>query len=210
MLICCALTIACTAAMVATLAMGYAKTAGVVKMVGSTAFLGIAVAAGALQSPYGWLVLAGLFFSWWGDLFLIFRNETLFLLGLIVFFLAHVCYGAAFLVHGVNGMWTALTGAALLIPLAIVLRWLNPRLGEMRIPVYAYTGVISAMVALAAGAVGAAGTLLMPVAAVTFYVSDLFVARERFVIIDHWNRFVGLPLYYTAQILFAYSIALVP
>jgi uncharacterized membrane protein YhhN len=41
-----------------------------------------------------------------------------------------------------------------------------------------------------------------------FYVSDLFVARERFMKKAPINRFLGLPLYYTGQFLLAFSVGL--
>ena len=38
-----------------------------------------------------------------------------------------------------------------------------------------------------------------------FYISDLFVARNRFLKREFFNRLVGLPLYYTGQFLLAFS-----
>ena len=48
------------------------------------------------------------------------------------------------------------------------------------------------------------------VAALLFYLSDLAVARERFVAPGRTNRLWGLPTYYVAQILFALSIGSLP
>jgi hypothetical protein len=42
-------------------------------------------------------------------------------------------------------------------------------------------------------------------AAVAFYISDVSVARDRFVAPGFGNRIWGLPLYYAAQLLFALS-----
>jgi hypothetical protein len=42
-------------------------------------------------------------------------------------------------------------------------------------------------------------------AAVAFYLSDVSVARDRFVAPGFGNRIWGLPLYYGAQVLFALS-----
>ena len=53
------------------------------------------------------------------------------------------------------------------------------------------------------GAAPAAGTARLLVAALLFYASDLCVARERFVEHAPVNRYVGLPLYYAGQLLFA-------
>lgn len=38
------------------------------------------------------LLYAGLFFSMWGDIFLMFRNEAFFIFGLGSFLIAHICY----------------------------------------------------------------------------------------------------------------------
>ncbi len=179
---------------------------GVFKMAASTGFMALALTAGALNTWYGIAVLIALFFSWWGDLLLIFRHQTLFLLGLIAFFLGHVGFGAAFLVHGVHLICLLGTLAVLVVPAVIVLRWLNPSLGDMRIPVYAYIAVISLMVACSAGAVGGGGVWIITLGAVMFYCSDLFVARDRFIKADAWNRYLGLPLYYGAQLLMAYTV----
>lgn len=177
------------------------------KMVTSTGFLAMAIAAGGLQSTYGRVVLVALFFSWWGDLFLTSNKEKLFLLGLVAFFLAHVAFAGAFVAHGVNWKWVAVTASAGIVPVVIVVMWLNPHLGSMRIPVYAYMTIISLMVALAAGTWGRGGTALILVGAVLFYLSDIFVARARFVSPGPWNGYIGLPLYYVAQMLLATSIA---
>jgi uncharacterized membrane protein YhhN len=79
--------------------------------------------------------------------------------------------------------------------------------GGMRGAVLAYVLVISAMVVLAAGAAGASGDAAILAGAVAFYVSDLAVARERFVAHSYTNKIWGLPLYYGAQLVLALSVA---
>jgi uncharacterized membrane protein YhhN len=74
--------------------------------------------------------------------------------------------------------------------------------GKLRGPVMAYIVVITGMVALAAGSRSA----WIAAAATAFFVSDLSVARDRFVAPGFGNRLWGLPLYYSAQILFVLSI----
>ena len=177
------------------------------KMSTSTGFLAMAIAAGAFQTPYGRMVFLALFFSWWGDLFLISHQEKLFLMGLVAFFLGHAGFAGAFLVHGVDWKYTVLSIGIGILPVLLVISWLNPHLGSMRIPVYAYMAIITLMVALSIGAWGRGATLLLVVGAVLFYCSDIFVARERFVTQTPWNRHLGLPLYYAAQMVLAISIA---
>ena len=44
--------------------------------------------------------------------------------------------------------------------------------------------------------------------ALFFYISDIFVARNRFLKLEFFNRLIGLPLYYAGQFLLAFSIGL--
>ena len=78
----------------------------------------------------------------------------------------------------------------------------------MKVPVLAYVVVITMMVICAAGTVNAPGGAVRVLGAVAFYLSDLGVARERFVTPGLANRLFGLPLYYGGQVLLALSIAL--
>ena len=71
----------------------------------------------------------------------------------------------------------------------------------MRAPVAGYIVAITAMVALAAGAWGAGARVTLVGGALLFYLSDLCVARERFVVKSKWNGIVGLPLYYAGQLM---------
>lgn len=197
----------CLGGSLAMSASGNGSWAGVFKMLASTAFLALAWWAGAPRSVYGMVIFLGLIFSWWGDLFLISSQPKLFLAGLIVFFLAHVAYLGAFVgVLSMDWRWFGAALAIMVVPAALVLYWIHPGLGEMRYPVYAYVAVISLMVAGASGAMGRGATALVLIGAVLFYVSDIFVARGRFVHGDFWNQGVGLPLYYAGQVLLPYSI----
>ena len=76
----------------------------------------------------------------------------------------------------------------------------------MRGPVVAYVAVISLMVVCAAGPVGAGAGPLLLAGALAFFVSDLAVARERFVARGFSNRAWGLPLYYGATLLLASTV----
>jgi uncharacterized membrane protein YhhN len=42
-----------------------------------------------------------------------------------------------------------------------------------------------------------------------FYVSDIFVARQRFVRTEFLNRRIGLPLYYGGQFMLAFSVGFI-
>jgi uncharacterized membrane protein YhhN len=85
----------------------------------------------------------------------------------------------------------------------------------MRLPVLAYMTVLTLMVV---GAWTVAGTTEIPPlgrgfviwGALLFFVSDLFVARQRFVSPGRVNAVIGLPLYYAGQFLLAFSPAFLP
>lgn len=177
------------------------------KMLASTAFVAAGVLAGGLRTPYGRAILVALFFSWWGDLFLALKGT--FLYGLVAFLLGHIFFAVAFLVHGVRWAWAGAAAAALVPVVIAVTIWLGDTPAELLYPVYAYMAVISAMVALSFGARGAGASWWLVAGAVLFYCSDLFVARQRFVAPGAINGIIGLPLYFGAQWVFAYTCKLV-
>jgi uncharacterized membrane protein YhhN len=179
------------------------------KPIAATAFLAAALAAGALDSDYGRLMLAGLGLCWLGDVLLIPKgSEPAFLGGLTSFLLGHVVYAVAFASLGVEASWLAgaMVGIALLA--AIVLRWLAPHLeGVFRLAVPAYVVVIGSMLATAIAAAGAGATVGVALGAAAFAVSDLAVARDRLVKHEFINGAWGLPLYFAAQLVLAGSVS---
>lgn len=185
---------------------GSRRGAYLCKPLASTGFLGAAIAAGALDSSYGRMVLAALVLSWLGDAFLLSSRSALFLAGLGSFLLAHVAFGAAFVIRGQALAWTAGALAVLILPALVVARWLRPHLpADMRAPVHIYIVVITCMLALAIGTVAAGAPWIVLVGALTFYLSDLSVANDRFVRESFLNKLWGLPLYYFAQLCLAAS-----
>lgn len=98
-------------------------------------------------------------------------------------------------------MFFAVTGA-------VVLRWLRPHVeSKLFGPVLAYVLALSFMAASAIGTHGASADRIIPIAAAAFWLSDLSVATDVFVRSSFSNKAWGLPLYYVAQLLFAFSIA---
>jgi uncharacterized membrane protein YhhN len=75
--------------------------------------------------------------------------------------------------------------------------------------VLSYIAVITVMVWGALSVViGGWAPARVAAGAVLFYLSDLAVARERFVAHSFTNRAVGLPLYYVGQLLLASTTGL--
>lgn len=178
------------------------------KPIASAGFIGTALAAGGLESTYGRAILVALGLSWLGDVFLMFRRSTVFLAGLAAFLVAHVAYGTAFVLHGQSFVWTLTALGVLTVPALVVARWLHPHVPpSMRKPVWAYIVAITVMLSLAVGTRGAGGHIAISTGALCFYISDISVARDRFIEPRFTNRLWGLPLYYGAQILLAMSTA---
>jgi uncharacterized membrane protein YhhN len=179
------------------------------KPVASLAFIGTALASGALATTYGELILLGLLLSLAGDVLLIPHDRpAVFRAGVLAFGSAHGAFAAAFLSQPLSMPWLAVSGALLLVVLLPIGRWLGPHLPPgMRVPVFAYLVVIGVMAALACALSGAGGPLIVALGALAFTASDVSVARDRFVHHGFLNRAWGLPLYYVAQLLLALSPA---
>jgi uncharacterized membrane protein YhhN len=184
-------------------------TFSILAVAACAAFVALSVSRGGAATTYGKLVLVALLLSWVGDALLLSGAERVFFGGLVAFLLAHAAYGVAF--------WT--TGPAPLVSLAallcfgaasvVALRWLWPHLSAGdRPPVVAYILVIVVMCAAATGSSRAVGSLVPAVGAACFMASDVAVARDRFVVPSVANRLWGLPLYYFAQLLLAWTVTL--
>jgi len=177
------------------------------KPVASTGFVLLGLAAGGLATPYGRWVMAALVLGWLGDALLLGRGKAAFVLGLGSFLLGHAAFGAGFAVRGLSWLATTVALVVLALPGRALWRWLEPGVpAALRAPVMAYLGVITAMVALATGTAAARSGWTIPVAAVMFALSDVSVARDRFMNAGWTNKAWGLPLYYAAQCLLAATV----
>ena len=160
---------------------------------------------------YYYILLIGLIFCLGGDVFLALPQERMFLFGLVSFLLGHVCYVLCFFSVAELNSWTWIGSGIALAISSIVFSWLRPHLGSMLVPVIAYITIITAMVIGAFTVLGdpallSTGRFMVLFGAVSFYISDLFVARDRFLITGFVNRLAGLPLYYGGQFLLAFSV----
>jgi len=201
-------TIVATAALLAAERAAWQPGVWAAKPIAAAGFVAAAWANGALATPYGTWILAGLALSWLGDVLLIPKTQPrAFLAGLVAFLLGHVAYTIAFAVRGLD-VATVLVALVAVLALGLAaLRWLLPHVSaRMRGPVLAYVAVISMMLACAAGTVGRAGGAAIFVGAFAFYLSDLAVARQRFVEKSFTNKAWGLPLYFGAQLVLAWTV----
>ena len=200
-------TIFCLLGLAATL---YAETwrpmqKRIPKMVAATAFVAVALAVDALDTTFGRIMLVGLALSWFGDLFLTYNGRGPFVAGLVAFLAGHVAYVIAFLERGTDdSLWLFI--AAVVAAAVAVGSWLMPTVPkELKAPVIAYIAVISLMVATAGSTNTMAADWRIPIGATAFYVSDIFVARDRFAAPGLINRYLGLPLYFGGQLLLAWA-----
>jgi uncharacterized membrane protein YhhN len=176
----------------------------------------IAVALLSLLTPsarpaFTLWVTVGLILSLGGDVALMLRSQRWFLIGLVLFLLAHVVYSVAFTVF--NGFHPEdLIAAAVLLVLAVVVyAYLRPGLGTMQGPVIFYIVVICFMVNRAVStffgeAFTSTQAWLLTLGAILFWLSDLMLAVNRF-----RRPFkaepMGLFLYYGGQLLIALAPA---
>ena len=164
-------------------------------------------------SPYYHLLLLGLLFCLGGDVFLALPQSKMFLLGLVSFLIGHIFYIIGFFSVAPINTWTWLGTFIVLVFSGYVYFWLKPHLGTMKVPVLVYIIVITMMLSGAWSILGESnlaglGRVFIFSGAAFFYVSDLFVARDRFMKKTPINRFLGLPFYYTGQFLLAFSVGL--
>jgi len=177
------------------------------KLVAASAYIAAAWSVGAAGTHYGQVVLLGMAFCWTGDLLLVSNSSrSLFLLGLASFLLGHLAYIGAFAARGVAYPVALGAGLVMAVFAWVVLRWLKPHLDDrMRRPVWLYVIAISLMMAMAAGTYAIAGNWLIPLGALLFLLSDLAVARDRFIAAGFINRAWGLPVYFCGQLALAFS-----
>ena len=177
----------------------------------SVLFVIVALTGTSAHPTYFDFVLAGLLFCVAGDVLLIFPAKKLFLAGLVTFLVGHILYSIAFFTMASIETVTWIIAAVCLLISGAVFVWLRTHLGNMLVPVIAYIAVITIMVIGATSLahnqqLGFTGRGLAFCGAILFYISDIFVARHRFVKKQYINRLAGLPLYYAGQFMIAYSL----
>ena len=188
---------------------GVRWTEFIAKPLASAAFVALAIGQGAREHPVGQTMFWALVLCAIGDVLLIPKDRRAFTAGLFAFLLGHVGFAVAFVQRGIDPTSAALGGLAVAAVAVPILRWLMPhvRASEpaMVVPVLAYVAVIATMVALAVGTTFSTPSpdLAWLGAAAAFFLSDLSVARDRFVSAEWTNRLWGLPLYFGSTLAFA-------
>jgi uncharacterized membrane protein YhhN len=172
----------------------------------SLGFIVAAIGFGALESRYGNIVLAGLILGAIGDVCLLGSAKRSFIAGLVSFLLGHVAYVIAFAGLPISTTAALVATAVMAAVMVVIACWVFPHAPDMRVPIGVYMLVIAAMCVVAIGAGAAGAPWMIPVGALMFTASDIAVVRDRFVTTGFVNRLWGLPLYYAAQLIIAWSI----
>lgn len=185
------------------------KVRAVTKTLASAGFIVAAFGFGALESQYGQTILVGLVLGAIGDVCLLGDKKPAFIAGLVAFLLGHIAYVLAFSSLDQDPDYAIGAAIAVTVSFIGIARWVLPHAKGLGGAIIAYMVVIGAMVVTAVGAFGMGAPWMIPVGAVMFAVSDIFVVRHRFVTRGFVNKAFGLPLYFAAQLLIAWSIAAV-
>jgi uncharacterized membrane protein YhhN len=156
---------------------------------------------------YKTLILAGLGFSLFGDIALLFP-EKWFTAGLAAFLAAQVFYVLAFRPGPGHQVPTGLFLPFIFYGL-LMFFILAPGLGPLKLPVFVYIAAITIMAAFAAARfvdLGGARPLLAFAGAILFLVSDSVLAYDRFAKKIGPAQIIILGTYFPAQLLIALSI----
>ncbi len=159
------------------------------------------------RETFSILLTLGLGWSLAGDVLLAkTNNKSFFLFGLLAFLLAHLLYAWAFIDVGIK--YYELTNTSVVVIAAMIgcYLWLSKHLkGLMKTAVLAYLAAIGLML-ITAMITRHPAQQLIATGAILFALSDLFVARQRFVSPSFINRLIGLPMYYAAQFMLIFAL----
>ncbi|HET7464186.1 MAG TPA: lysoplasmalogenase [Longimicrobium sp.] len=202
-----AIAICAVAAIVATVR-GWRRGVYVLKPLTTLLILLLAWHRPSAQPFYEPLVMAGLLFSLFGDVFLMLPKDR-FVAGLVAFLVAHLLYTGAF-----TDGWTALPATWwVIVPsvayAAVLLRILLPhvpRALKAAVIVYAAALLVMAWQAAERGAAGLPGGVLAAAGGVLFVASDSALALDRFRRPFPGAQPLVLATYWAAQTLIALSI----
>lgn len=156
------------------------------------------------------LVQFGLFFSWIGDIALMFdeKFEILFVVGLAAFLIAHIGYASAFLLNiPKDEQHDIIAGIKLMSPFVLATGLffyfiVDGIPDKLFLPVLAYTIVITVMGVTSAwrkGHVKPATYSWILIGAILFILSDMVIAVNKFVVDFDYDAILNMTLYLTGQ-----------
>lgn len=164
----------------------------------------------------GWIILAGLLFSLFGDIFLMLPGDW-FLAGLIAFLLAHIAYTFGFSSEGIQLRLSSILIGLLVFAIASII-YLQLRSGlkasrseGLILPVTFYVIVISIMLWSASTSFfredwSTQAAILATVGAGFFFFSDAVLGWNRFVDAIPRGNLLVIVAYHTAQYLITFGV----
>ncbi len=175
------------------------------KPLAALGFILIAIFSGALYWDFGRWILWGLIACAVGDVLLLSRDNPLkFKLGMLAFAIGHLLYVWAFINHSGKSDLAPWMFLPLIAGIGYFTWVLKKLPKDMIAPVAIYTVIIMAMVIFSF----TVPIAIIPLAAIMFAISDMFVARDRFVSNQPINTIAITPLYFGAQALFALAASI--
>ncbi|MBN2225231.1 MAG: lysoplasmalogenase [Deltaproteobacteria bacterium] len=160
--------------------------------------------------PFTLSILLGLLFSFGGDMALMFQERaTYFRAGLVLFLVAHIVYGGAFVSFAGSVPQFPLIAALFFGLGTAIYLLLLPGLGKMKVSVGLYILIISFMAAAAVSTLYSPDitpktAILVTAGSLLFYISDVILALNRFRFPMKYNRLSLIP-YYAGQFMIAVS-----
>jgi uncharacterized membrane protein YhhN len=172
----------------------------------------------AIDKPFGkFIFYIGLFLAFFGDVLLIFINDTFFLSGMIAFMMTNLCYSISFSRLSPLRWKNSLPVFITLIMLAFVGysldSFLKAKMGDYRVPIIVYMCTVSLMIACAVNI--AANNELRRLAlryfipgAMIFLLENTLIALNRFHFNSDKHLYVAVMVTYAlAQYLFVKGIS---
>jgi uncharacterized membrane protein YhhN len=178
------------------------------KPVAALSFVFISFKLGALESGYGRLILFSLALCAVGDILLLNRKLKIsFFCGMFVFAIAHLLFSLSFIKSSTFDFASLVTFLPLIMILGCInFMYLLPRVPHKFKPFILLYGLAIFMMITSAYTFMYEQKLIL-IAAIFFVLSDIFVAKDRFIKRSTKNALLITPLYFAAQGLFAFSVS---
>ena len=178
------------------------------KPVAALSFVFISFKLGALESGYGRLILFSLALCAVGDILLLNRKLKIsFFCGMLVFAIAHLLFSLSFIKSSTFDFASLVTFLPLIMILGCInFMYLLPRMPHKLKPFILLYGLAIFMMITSAYTFMYEQKLIL-IAAIFFVLSDIFVAKDRFIKRSTKNALLITPLYFAAQGLFAFSVS---
>lgn len=178
------------------------------KPVAALSFVFISFKLGALESGYGRLILFSLALCAVGDILLLNRKLKIsFFCGMLVFAIAHLLFSLSFIKSSTFDFASLVTFLPLIMILGCInFMYLLPRMPHKFKPFILLYGLAIFMMITSAYTFMYEQKLIL-IAAIFFVLSDIFVAKDRFIKRSTKNALLITPLYFAAQGLFAFSVS---